>query len=571
MRNSNTILDNIIKYFSCQNNSLLNRPEIVLSTIYVLTKVSKMNNPLDVDFENVINSDDELLSLAASRIDTKTFVELSFLLKNYKSDDFVQSFNKYLESNELNSLRSEYGAQTSKTVASIVTRILDINSEDKLLDIGSGCGNLILSDGALSVKQSVGIDLIANQCLIANMRADLINSKSKFIEGDYFLTFEHLAKQQFNKIVCHFPWAVKDESGREQKFLETYYKSEIDSNKLTNRSSDWNVCLSIAKLLNDNSKAVVIGYSSMLFRATEHLSRKYLLESGFIESIITLPKNLLTNTAIEPVLIVLSKNNQKVRVVDASNFETTKEKDLTTLSDIEIAHIIELLGKNDKYSKSLSMEDLEKNNFVINNKIIFDEQSDFVENGVLFKDVILNIKRGISITASQLDKMISSADTNVKYLPVAAVTDGFIDDNLPNISPDDKLSKNYIKNNSLVLTRMANPLKTAVITVNDGENVVPNGNLFVIELDETKVDPYYVKAFLDSKKGRKSLERLCVGAVIPMLSASSLNDLVIPLPTLDKQKKISSRVCETISRIQNLKQELKNSVLKLSEIFENEE
>lgn len=62
------------------------------------------------------------------------------------------------------------------------------------------------------------------------------------------------------------------------------------------------------------------------------------------------------------------------------------------------------------------------------------------------------------------------------------------------------LSKFCVKNNSIVLTRTGLPIfKSAVAQVEKDTALLATGNLFVIELDETKVNPFYVQAFLQVK------------------------------------------------------------------------
>ena len=57
------------------------------------------------------------------------------------------------------------------------------------------------------------------------------------------------------------------------------------------------------------------------------------------------------------------------------------------------------------------------------------------------------------------------------------------------------MEKYCIKNNSLVISKNGAPVKIAVASVEEGRKILANGNLYVIELDETKVNPYFVKDY----------------------------------------------------------------------------
>ena len=61
----------------------------------------------------------------------------------------------------------------------------------------------------------------------------------------------------------------------------------------------------------------------------------------------------------------------------------------------------------------------------------------------------------------------------------------------------------------------------AVAEVKKGMKMLGNGNLFIIELDNEKINPYFIKAFFDSEAGTAALNSIVVGATIPNISAES--------------------------------------------------
>ena len=56
----------------------------------------------------------------------------------------------------------------------------------------------------------------------------------------------------------------------------------------------------------------------------------------------------------------------------------------------------------------------------------------------------------------------------------------------------------------------------------------------IIELDESRANPYYIKAFFDSEQGIAALKSITVGATIPNIGVDKLKNVMIPLPSMEK-------------------------------------
>ena len=140
-----------------------------------------------------------------------------------------------------------------------------------------------------------------------------------------------------------------------------------------------------------------------------------------------------------------------------------------------------------------------------------------------FETVIKNITRGAQIKASVLDEIVSDKPTNMQYLMLANLQDGIISDELPYLKGiDSKYEKYCIKNGSLVISKNASPVKMAIASVQEGNKILANGNLYVIELDEDKINPYFLKAYLESENGKAALSRVAVGATLLNLPVEGL-------------------------------------------------
>lgn len=81
----------------------------------------------------------------------------------------------------------------------------------------------------------------------------------------------------------------------------------------------------------------------------------------------------------------------------------------------------------------------------------------------------------------------------------------------------------------------------AVAEIPKDETVLATGNLYIIRLDTEKVDPRYVKLYLESDQGVAQLRRVCVGIAMPSIPAKAFSDILIPLVSPDEQKRIIER------------------------------
>ena len=97
-----------------------------------------------------------------------------------------------------------------------------------------------------------------------------------------------------------------------------------------------------------------------------------------------------------------------------------------------------------------------------------------------------------------------------------------------------------------------------------------NGNLYVIELDEDKINPYFLKAYLESENGKAALSRVAVGATLLNLPVEGLKKVIIPLPDLESQKKIADQYYAKLSEIKELKYKLEKATEELEHIYTEE-
>ena len=352
-------------------------------------------------------------------------------------------------------------------------------------------------------------------------------------------------------------------------------------------SLEWLFHILAINHLKDNGRAISLVEKNILSDPKNKNIRKYFIENGYIESIILLPENILIHYPVSLALIVFSKKNQKIRFIDASKFyknekikvdviknnsAKNKKKAVAMIPDSDVNKILNLLNGNNvtEISFSKKIEDFSKNNYNLDVIENIDILPNF-ENGVELKKVIKNIIRGSQIDAKELNEIRTYDVTPYIYLTLSNINDGIIE--FENIEEyltkiPEKQEKFCIKNNSILLSKIGNPpYKIAVAQIPDNKKIIASGNFAIIEVDEKKLNPWYLVAFLITDIGVKILKKAYIGSLHSSLSIKKLEDIIIPIPPMEEQEKIGKEYQKTINEIKEIKKELNDKIQITKEIF----
>lgn len=460
--------------------------------------------------------------------------------------------------------KAEGESGSPESIINLATKILDIKKE-KVADFCCGVGNFLVK----AVEQDdasnyYGIELNTQCKEISDIRLNLLSDKTLIEQGT---VFDVVDNQKFDKIFSDYPWNVPKHSTWINK--ETIQKFDAIIPEMQKvMKSDWLFIMNVAQHLKDNGKAVVMTTNGTTWNGgVDKIIRERFVKMGLIEAVISLPANLYSTTGIATSMMVLSKSNKTIRMIDASSMASIGRRQ-NFLSDETIEQIAFMMTEDCDKAKSVTFDEIEKEDYAINPSRFLQVEAE-VENGISFENVISNITRGAQVKANVLDELVSENPTDCQYLMLANIKDGIIDDELPYIkSIERKLEKYCIKNNSLVISKNGTPIKIAVASVPDGRKVLGNGNLYVIELDETKVNPYFIKAYLESENGTIALSRVMVGATMPNIPVDGLKKIIIPCPDMATQNKIAEKYLSKMDEVKVLRYKLAKATDELKDIYE---
>ena len=444
---------------------------------------------------------------------------------------------------------------------------LNIEDTDEVLELCSGKGNFIIEATAKGcLSKYTGVELNLTEITIAKLRTSVIRENYEYILHD---ALEFRLGRKVNKIFANYPFMMRSPAIIEYK-KQLEKSIDLPKDIIRRASSDWLFNLAIMEQLDVNGKAVVIMTNGSTWNNNDEKIRQYFVENGYIESVVSLAPRLFEETAIPVSLVVLSHNNEKVRLVDAKNmFKSERRKNV--LTERNIKDILNMLDNDTDLSTTKTIKELSENEFILNASRYF-EVLPTVENGVEFEALIKKITRGSQLKASDFDEYKSSTPTNYQYLILSNINDGVItlsnDEQYLKEIPEN-LEKYCIKNNSIVLSKIGMPtFKSAVAQFDEDTKVVANGNLFIIELDENKVNPFYIQAFLASDLGEATLKGIYTGGAIPTITLEKLKRMMIPVPSLQEQEVIAQKYAAAVDELIILNRKVEKTKDRMKHIFE---
>ena len=463
-------------------------------------------------------------------------------------------FNNDLE----DSLRE---TSTPRGILKLAAKILDVQENESVLELCSGKGNFFVELALLreNIKYT-GIELSMANNFIANIRASVLERDISSVLSD---AMTYKAENKADKLFANYPFLINVPD------MENIVKDFVDfPDSIKRVSADWVFNLKLVEQMKYGGKAVAIMKNGTTWNSTDKKIREYFVENGLIEATVLLPAKLFPGTSIATTLVIFSHGNTNIKMIDAvENF--TKEGRRNVLSDNDISDILDLLQKDGKNSITISIKEIAENDYIINASRYL-EKAPEIKDGVEIESIVKSITRGAQLRASDFDENKSNEPTDYKYIMLSNINDGdiYFTDNqyLKDIQPN--LKKFCVRNNSIVLTKTGSAdFKSAVVQVAEDTEILATGNMFILEIDETKANPYYVQALFDSELGRALFKSIYVGSAIPTISLEKLRKLEIPLPSIEEQNIIGEKYKEELERIADLKEKLETSREKLKQIY----
>lgn len=495
------------------------------------------------------------------------FDELLAFLSNFSGE----AIDEYLQNGPIS--QGVFGGESSTPggIAQLALAVLDIKSGEKVMDFGCGTGNFLEAAAAKCPDaKPMGVELNQSTLAIAKLRSKVTGSQICYAHDDMFRYFDSsIEHNPVDKAFSNYPWGMRTKMfSKNSDYIEKVMKGQERYRRPS--SSDWVFNRLLVDSLKKGGTAAAIMSNGACFNGTDKPVREYFVKNGFIKAIVALPKGVFAPyTMIQTSFVVLTTGASKgVRFVDATDLGTNDRRSCS-IDEAAINAIVERLGIDSEKSVFKTLDEIAARDFDLSAKRYLEKEIE-IPNGVELGSVA-KIMRGASVRAAELDALVCDEDTGLSYLNLGNISDGSIDDDLPNLSTlDTKLEKYRIHNGDVLISKSGAPFKVAVAEVPEDRKIIANGNLYVLSVNRDKIDPHYLAAFFSSPSGKELLAREAVGTTIPSVPIKALSSIKVPLEDADRQKTIADAYLAKTDEIKLLKLRLSRARQELTDLFDEE-
>lgn len=475
--------------------------------------------------------------------------------------DLLSGRNNYVKTSIENS---------NNYISELANDLLKIDSSDNIvMDFCSGVGNFLANvykkadNNKFVLKGLMGIEINPEVAHISQMALSILSNGSvtpEIFVGNALERVKHPYTKAYVFPTFGISKVLNENIRKSFLFSELYL-----SNKNT---AEW---LFIDNMLSGllGDKAVALVTSRALFNSFDIEYRNKLITSGWLEGIIELPAGSLSFTGIKVYMLVFSKNNKKVKFVDASDVMVADKKRYINLK-LPVKVIEEMYYSKDVKTKTI--EELIDVPNICPSTIMLDVEK--LKNGVELKN-LADVFIGSQYTLGIFEKkgLISDKKTEYRILTSSDIENEMICwEELHYIDmKDDKFDKFAIQYGDVVVTSKSSKMKTAVVDIVPEDKILVTGGMIIVRPDQNKLNSTYLKMFLDSERGQAALKRVQKGSIVVTVTAKGLSSIEIPMINIEKQTKKATRYNEKLSTLAAYKQEIERIKTSLKTLFEEED
>jgi type I restriction enzyme M protein len=339
----------------------------------------------DFNDSNKLGSGKDMVNKLTNLIAIFENPDLDFSKNRAEGDDILGDAYEYLMRHfATESGKSKGQFYTPAEVSRIMAKVIGINKDNSsssitVYDPTCGSGSLLLkvADESKKMVTPYGQEMDVATAALARMNMILHNSSIATIKRENTLANPlHLDDENklktFDYVVANPPFSFKSWSNGVDPLNDPYQRFK-DYGIPPSKNGDYAFLLHIIRSLNKKGKGACILPHGVLFRGNAEAEiRKNLIKKKYIKGIIGLPPNLFYGTGIPACIIVIDKENTEDRkgifMIDAGK-GFMKDGNKNRLRSQDIHKIVDMFNKGielEKYSRLVSYEEIEKNEYNLN-------------------------------------------------------------------------------------------------------------------------------------------------------------------------------------------------------------
>lgn len=467
-------------------------------------------------------------------------------------------------------------ANVPASLIPLITKLLSSEPGGIMADIACGRGlvmaQAVKEDGNLTVE---GVDINPRRANFAEMIvAPHAPRVGVYCQSAFQFMSDHMWK--YDKVFCYPPAGMRMDRQSQWKEFQSVLPEAFPEVGMGCRS-ELLYALAVLAAMKETGRAVVLLPEVALTNQTRgaFAARDYLARSGYLDSVISLPDRMLERSQVGMALLVFARKEGRrtVRMVDATGLGK-KGRRFDTLTPDTATRIVNAVygfgnpeNWNSEHCKNVLLNEILEDDCNLSAHRHFEKQTvPSFPGAVRFGDVLEEAERGVNISSSDLDNLLSEDEGVCRYLVPGDIDHGVISSHLPELKALPPKA-HVVQEGDLLLVRTGAAPKTAIFEDIQGKPVVPSGNLFVCRLRRDIVDAWYLRAFFESGCGKALLASVSTGSVVRSISLSKLDGMRIPLPPLERQREIGRAFQEQFRRYRELRTAAEEEARGLADVF----
>lgn len=558
-----------IKYLSEQTDffsSKFDLQTLIQNPISVKEKLKELLSFIEnklPDFNNVYS----YLNIPWDMIENKLLFDILLTLERDYDLDYDLLIDEIQIDIGLNYKRDLATHTTPLFIQNLIISLLNIEKNSSFYDGTAGLGGLLIKANRQNKSSSLdyfGQEINPNSWAmgkllllmsgIQNFKYALGNTIShpSFIENEQLKRFDYIAMNIPLGMSLSLQEKIQIENDPYDRFVY---------GRVPQKSSDMAYIQHAVSSSTGKGRVVLIVTNGTLFRGgSEATIRRTLIEMDQIESIISLPENVLYYTAIPINILVLNKNKSadkkgKIQFIKADHlFKSMKKQKYLLQEQIEeIVRLVENPKDLESFSRTVNTSQVGENLLVskyIKNdkatiegegtyKILFDKLENDSNHVFKFKEIGL-LYKGLNTTPQNSSE---EEHSNFKIIKMSDVHDGKIQiENLSNISfkTNMKIEPYVVKEGDVLISSRGHVQKIATVPPHEG-TIILSHNFIAIRPNKSIVASEFLQIYLNSPLGRFTLNDLTGGTSLPVLNIKDLEAATLYLPELLVQKSVVDR------------------------------
>jgi type I restriction enzyme M protein len=358
-----------------------------------LAKANKLSDMPDFNEASKLGSGKEMVDRLTNLIAIFENKALDFSKNRADGDDILGDAYEYLMRHfATESGKSKGQFYTPAEVSRIMAQVIGIRdakttNDTTVYDPTCGSGSLLLKvgDEARAKVTLYGQEKDAATSALARMNMILHNNPNALIVQGNTMADPKFKDQDalktFDYVVANPPFSDKRWSTGFEPINDLYQRFQPFGTPPT-KQGDCAYLLHIVRSLKSTGKGACILPHGVLFRGNAEADiRRNLVRKGYIKGIIALPPNLFYGTGIPACIVVIDKQGAHARkgifMIDASD-GFMKDGPKNRLRAQDIHKIVDAFTKSTeitRYSRMVSVQEIEKNDFNLNLQRYIDNQT----------------------------------------------------------------------------------------------------------------------------------------------------------------------------------------------------